>query len=404
MIDDGLGWLYRPRFEGSWPRRSLYSVAHWTNGLAFRTSDFTPDGDPIIKIAELRKGITSQTKLTRHEFDSRYRVRTGDLLFSWSGQPETSIGAFVWSGPDGWLNQHVFKVTPAEGVLDTYLRYLLDYLRPNFVGIARNKQTTGLGHVTKADLQAIEICLPPTEEQSEIATTLAVIDGKMGSNLQIIRDASSLARLVLQTGARTVRLGSACSVEKGLSYKGAGLVDVGGVPMANLANFTTAGWFNADGYKRYEGAYKAKHVVGPGDVLVANTDLTQRREILGQAAIVPPGADYVLFTHHVYALRFDRLELRLPVWAALGSSAFRERAMGFATGTTVAGLPKEALTEFEVVVPSAQAVEEADALLQRCWAAERETRTLQQLRDTLVPPLVSGQMSSMHRRTVGASG
>ena len=29
------------------------------------------------------------------------RVRPGDLLFSWSGQPETSIDAFWWRGPDG---------------------------------------------------------------------------------------------------------------------------------------------------------------------------------------------------------------------------------------------------------------------------------------------------------------
>jgi type I restriction enzyme S subunit len=34
-------------------------------------------------------------------------VREGDVLFSWSG----SLGVDIWSGGDGALNLHIFKVT-----------------------------------------------------------------------------------------------------------------------------------------------------------------------------------------------------------------------------------------------------------------------------------------------------
>ena len=109
-------WLYQPEFPGHWKRRQLYSLAEWVNGLAFRDIQFSSTGKPVIKIAEIKSGISEQTKFTEQSFDESVCVRPGDLLFSWSGQPETSIDAFWWRGPEGWLNQHVFRVTPAEDV------------------------------------------------------------------------------------------------------------------------------------------------------------------------------------------------------------------------------------------------------------------------------------------------
>ena len=35
---------------------------------------------------------------------------------------------------------------------------MLKFLKPDFAELARNKQTTGLGHVTKADMQRMLIC------------------------------------------------------------------------------------------------------------------------------------------------------------------------------------------------------------------------------------------------------
>src|SRR5690606_6464755 len=173
------GWLYHPTFPRHWQRTPLYAMAQWVNGLAFRDIQFTPVGKPVIKIAELKGGITEQTKYTEQEFDESVRVRPGDLLFSWSGQPETSIDVFWWRGPEGWLNQHIFRVTPANGIDRVFFFYLLRYLKPNFVAIARNKQTTGLGHVTKRDLENIQAAYPSLREQRAIAHILGTLDDKI---------------------------------------------------------------------------------------------------------------------------------------------------------------------------------------------------------------------------------
>jgi len=192
-------WLYHPVFPDHWQRRALYSLAQWVNGLAFRDIQFSPTGKPVIKIAEIKGGISGQTKFTEQVFDEPVHVRAGDLLFSWSGQPETSIDVFWWRGSDGWLNQHSFRVTPVEGVDPAFFFYLLRYLKPSFVGIARNKQTTGLGHVTKRDLENIEAAYPSLPEQRAIAHILGTLDDKVELNRRMNETLETMAQALFKS-------------------------------------------------------------------------------------------------------------------------------------------------------------------------------------------------------------
>ena len=197
-ISSGDG-LYHPRFPQHWERQPIYAMAQWVNGLAFRNIQFSDTGMPVIKIAEIKGGISGQTKFTKQTFDESVRVKEGNLLFSWSGQPETSIDAFWWNGPEGWLNQHIFRVTPEPGVDETFFYYLLRYLKPNFVGIARNKQTTGLGHVTKQDLEEIEAALPSLSEQRGIACVLGTLDDKIQLNRRMNETLEAMARALFKS-------------------------------------------------------------------------------------------------------------------------------------------------------------------------------------------------------------
>jgi type I restriction enzyme S subunit len=275
-----------------------------------------------------------------------------------------------------------------------YLKYVLQLERETLLRFA-----SGTTHQTIyfPEVKAFHALLPQKEVQRAIADVLGALDEKVESNRRLIDTALDLATaLMCDASGEVVRTGDVVELDKGLSYKGSGLVTSAesGIPMANLANFGTSGWLKLSGLKYYAGDSKPRHVVHGGDLLVANTDLTQQRVILGRPALVPPGMT-MLYTHHVYAVRFtSRSELRLPLWAALRTPAFRARAEGFATGTTVAGLPKDALLDFEFAVPGRRAVAEATDLLARAWTADRESVALQDLRDTLLPELLSGRMTA----------
>jgi type I restriction enzyme S subunit len=150
------------RIPKGWAAIPLYETARWVNGAAFRSEDFCDNGDglPVIKIAELKDGIGPQTRWSQRQTEPDRMIDTGDLLYSWSGSPDTSLEAFLWSGGPGLLNQHIFKVITPCAAQKRFVYYLLHYLRPVLVETARNKQTTGLGHVTVADMRRLMVCLP----------------------------------------------------------------------------------------------------------------------------------------------------------------------------------------------------------------------------------------------------
>lgn len=148
-----------------WQHKNVLELAHWVNGAAYKNMHFVDanNGLPVIKIAELKSGITKQTKFTNTDLGQRYRIFDAELLFSWSGSPGTSIDSFVWMKGEAWLNQHIFAVRE-NGEAPKALHYaMLKYLKPRFVSIARDKQTTGLGHVTKDDMRIMVLGFPPTD-------------------------------------------------------------------------------------------------------------------------------------------------------------------------------------------------------------------------------------------------
>ena len=167
-------------------RHSLFDLAVWKNGLAFKKIDFSDTGRPVIKIAELNNGINSNTSFTQGDYGEEVFVRWDDLLFSWSGNPQTSIDVFRYRLQDGWLNQHIFKVTANEKLVGKdYIYYVLKYLKPHFTQIATNKQTTGLGHVTIADLKRMSLVVPSKEVQNRIVSILKSLDDKIEVNTNI---------------------------------------------------------------------------------------------------------------------------------------------------------------------------------------------------------------------------
>lgn len=174
------------KFNKSWNEYILYDLANWKNGLAFKDINLSNKGKPIIKIAELKNGITEQTKYTNGDYGEEVYLRKNDLIFSWSGNPKTSIDAFLYDLPEGYLNQHSFKITEKKEVVAKYfLYYVLKYLNPMFQSIASDKQTTGLGHVTIADLKKIKVRIPDLEVQYKILNIVKNIDDKIYNNNQI---------------------------------------------------------------------------------------------------------------------------------------------------------------------------------------------------------------------------
>lgn len=170
------------------------SICELQNGRAFKPEEWSEVGTPIIRIQNLNDESKS-FNYCDFEVESRFHVRSGDLLFSWSGTPGTSFGAFFWNRGKGFLNQHIFRVDIDDSKVDKfYLRYAINS-KLNLI-IEQAHGGVGLKHITKGKLEAIQIPLPSLSEQKRIAAILDKADAIRRKRQQAIKLADDFLRSV----------------------------------------------------------------------------------------------------------------------------------------------------------------------------------------------------------------
>ena len=397
---------------------SLYSLANWKNGLAFKNIHFSPKGKPVIKIAELKNGITAQTDYTKQIFDSSVHLTKGDMVFSWSGNPETSIDVFWYDLPDGWLNQHIFKVTPANGVDKLYLYYLLKYLKPQFTAIASNKQTTGLGHVTIKDMKELMVPLPPINIQHSIGSYLHSIDKKVYINTQINNNLLKQAHVLFQSWFVDYEpFGGVISDEwregifsdivdfsNGYAFKSKELLDepkLDSYKVFKQGHILRGGGFNPEGTKSWYPRDKAvdlkKYILKKGDILMAMTDMKNNVQILGNTAIMEQNDQYVVnqrvgvlrckketgITYPYVFLLTNRKEFLLDLRSRANSGVQVNLSATEIKNSPVIIPPKKVNDDFsEIVLP----------MFEIMISNGIQNQNLSKLRDTLLPKLMSGEI------------
>lgn len=161
-----------------WPTRRLDAVCGLVNGRAFKPEEWEEEGLPIIRIQNLNDA-TKPFNFTTQSLPERFRVRSGDILFSWSGTPGTSFGCFRWSGSEGWLNQHIFNVR-LNGTLEG--DYFIAHVNLKLVElIAKAHGGVGLQHVTKGMVDETMLMIPPKHLQVEFSHRVASVE-KLAKN------------------------------------------------------------------------------------------------------------------------------------------------------------------------------------------------------------------------------
>ncbi len=407
-----------------WKEFSVYDLAHWKNGLAFKNIDFSDVGRPVIKIAELKNGVSSQTARTMAVYDPSVFVKTGDMLFSWSGNPDTSIDVFRWEGEDGWLNQHIFKVTAGEGLSDHFLFFLLKWLRPRFAEIARNKQTTGLGHVTIQDLKRMCVAVPDDQEQKTIIQIIGPLQEKIDLIRQMNATLEATARAIFKDwfvdfGPTRAKMdGRAPYLAADIWSLFLDRLDDEGKPegwhegtLSDIASLNPESWSRANypdtvdyvdlsntkwgtieaitQFARDAAPSRAQRILRPGDTIVGTV-----RPGNGSYAFV--SAQGLTGSTGFAVLRPTQKIFREVVYLAATSKENIDRLAHLADGGAYPAVRPELVSATEIVIPPEGIIaafsDATNALIDRVETNKVESRTLAATRDLLLPKLMSGEV------------
>jgi type I restriction enzyme S subunit len=382
-------------------------VLSFSDGYRTRRDELGPTGIPILRAGDLTDDGALAPSFKDHvQDDFRTKIgaklsRTGDVVVTTKG----TVGR-VAQVPDGtpehaYSPQLCFLRSLDADRLDP--GWLFCWVRsPQFraqLGVYKD-QTDMAPYVSLGDLARFEITLPDITVQRRIGDTLGLLDALVAADRLLVKQLDQAFLTLWQEAAaesvEVTTVGEQAEIRKGVSYKGDFLA-AAGTPLINLGSFGVDGRLQEDGTKYYTGPIKEAQMLTRGDLVVANTDLTQKRDILARPVLVP--YEVASSTHHTFQLRVPGGDAaRGWLYCALRSEAVRRRLIGYATGTTVAALPKDALETQEIPWPSEHALAtwwmKTAPLLQAQAAVAAEASEVAAARDELLPPLVAGRLTA----------
>lgn len=159
------------------------------------------------------------------------------------------------------------------------------------------------------------------------------------------------------------------------------------------------GGYKEEGIKFYSGEYKERHLLSHGDIIVANTEQGHDFKLIGFPAIVPPCfGESGLFSQHLYRVvsKGSSYLTREYLYYLLMEPSVREQIISATNGSTVNMLALDGLQRPEFKLPPQSKVEDFTKIA-KSWSDKKDNnraqiRTLESLRDTLLPKLMSGEV------------
>ena len=381
---------------------SLASVQTGPFGSQLHASDYETVGVPVVMPQDLGDNLISTSQIARVNAShvarlSRHRLTPGDIVFSRRG--DVTRRALVRQENDGWLcGTGCLKVRPNAGVDAAFLSYAVstedarEWLVSHSVGATMPNLNTEI-------LGRLPLQLPPLPEQQAIAEVLGALDDKIAANTKLATLALQLVDDSFPTGTEdtATRLGVFVEVTKGVSYRSADLQE-GETALVTLKSVGRDGVYAEGGLKPYVGQFRPGQVVAEGEVVVAQTDLTQAADVVGRAVRVPRSSN-----HQKLVASLDLAIVRprsgmdeIYLLGLLRQRRFREHCRSHTTGTTVLHLASGAIDAFEAQIVAVQEqrayAATAGPLLWTIDAHNEQNRTLAATRDALLPQLMSGKL------------
>lgn len=267
-------------------------------------------------------------------------------------------------------------------------------------------------------LREARLPCPPLPEQKAIAAILGALDDKIELNRRMNETLEDLCRTIFKSwfvefdghddlvetdygripiGWSTSVLGDHITLQRGTTYKGK-LVGMPGPALLGLGSIEPGGGFRDGRYKTYGGECPEKLTLHPGDLFVALKGATKDGSMVGSIARVPPSVPSGRLTQDTVKLQWKHphADLDRYLYWLLLTPEYRSYCAGRITGSAQVGLSRDDFLNYPVPIPprvllcNFAGIEES--LTKRKDAANSESATLAQLRDLLLPKLISGEL------------
>ena len=381
--------------DSSWTRTSLGDICMFRAGTAFpKQFQGEVSGEiPFIKVSDLKHSANSLyirhsanwVDMSTVEHLKASLLHPGAIVFAKIGEG-LKAERFRLVARATCIDNNLMGAIP-QGVNAHFLYYLMVY-----TGVAQLVEGSALPYLRQSDLERIPVCVPPDDEQRRIAGVLGALDDKIESNRAQQHLSEQLVRALIEriidqfSGADFTTLDAYCthlkeSVQPENLVSGDKYIALEHMPRGSV--FLNS-WTNAE----HAGISSNKTRFRQGDLLFGKL-----RPYFKKVGVAPVAG---VCSTDILVVR-PRLQEFLPLITVVASSdALINSVSASATGTRMPRASWKDISKWPVPRIADETLitllQPANQLIAFSQALSFQNIRLAELRDALLPELMSGRM------------
>ncbi len=359
----------------------ITDIAAGPFGSNLKVECFVPSGFPIIDGANL-KGYKVTDNITKFVTEEKARslsrsiAHRGDVIVTISG----TIGQLAYIPEDSLYNEYLcsqrqFRVSFDSSMV--YVPYLVFYFHTfegqnKILSFANQTGVPALSQPLK-NFKKIRLCLPSLQEQRRIASIVETLNNKIENNIKINDNLQQQAQAIYSSMFID-------NPDPAWSH-------------GHLSDLITVK-YGKDHKKLADGIYP---VYGSGGIM----RYVERPLYNKESVLIPRKGtlNNVMYVNQPF-WSVDTMfytEMKLPNVAKFVYHFVKAKDLAsMNAGSAVPSMTTDILNAMEVVIPSASALEEFESLVAPMYEAmeanDVQSKALSQMRDTLLPKLMSGKI------------
>lgn len=401
-------------------------------GSQLHEKDYVQSGTPIVTVEHLGEiGFYLDNLPMVSDEDkaklSKYTLKEGDIVFSRVGSIDRCT--YVSKKEDGWLfSGRCLRVRFNEKADSKYVSY---YFRQKYFKKLMLNISVGaiMPSLNTTLMNNIPLYLPSKSEQQKIAAVLSALDAKIELNQRINAELESGAKSLydywfvqfdfpnekgkpyksaggkmvwneklkreIPLGWEVVELGNYAQPIRGVTYKKDEIKtssDKNAIPILRATNITNGVIDLNDMVYVPEEAVSEEQILNKFDVLITMSS--------GSKAHVGKNAFYYFDQKVSFGAFCSKLSInksmRFYVNTQMQSDSFKKYIANVGLGTNINNLTNKHITEYKLLIPPKELLLQYENIVEGFYNKignnVKESQTLKELRDWLLPMLMNGQV------------
>jgi len=394
---------------GEWRETTLGEHINYKKGFAFKSKFYQDEGRLIVRVSDTTSNsinVVSCVRIDAHlakDF-SEYELHYGDIVImtvgSWPDNPASVVGKVIKvpkSAEDALLNQNAVRIKSNGEIDNTFLYYRLKSQIFSMYLVANAQGSANQASITLEDIFSYMFLLPSKTEQKAIASVLSSLDDKINllhrQNKTLEQMAETLFRQWFVEEAEEdweiVKIAdfvttNCKSITRNNVYKTIQYLDTGSLIEGKIESLQEIEFQNAPS--------RAKRLVQHNDVLISTVRPNQRHY-----GIIKNPIDNLVVSTGFCVITCEKIDSHF-IYVLLSTSDMTEYLHSIAEGSTSTypSLKPSDIESLEFQLPPNYKLADFSYYCEDAWNKinnnQIQIHTLEKLRDTLLPKLMSGEI------------